>query len=146
VRGLTRLELVTEAVRAALEELVRTAPEALEGLVDDDWGRRYGRPVRLGKNPTRPRTRMNEAGADARRLPGHLAGRDPRLLRGAQAEALRQVLVQNCHWDPAGRLRWRDDDDAGLPPSALRIVSPYDTAARYSRRARSPAGAATWPR
>ena len=50
-------------------------------------------------------------------------------------EALRQILVQNCHWDPAGRLRWRDDDGgAGLPPSAARIVSPYDPAARYSRR------------
>lgn len=135
VRGLTRLELVTEAVRAALEELARTAPGALEGLADDDWGRRYGRQVRLGKNPTRPKTRMNEAGADARRLLEHLAGRDPRLLRGAQAEALRQVLVQNYHWDPTGRLRWRDDDgDAGLPPSALRIVSPYDTAARFTRQ------------
>jgi hypothetical protein len=33
------------------------------------------------------------------------------------------------------RLRWRDDDgDARLPPSAARIVSPYDLAARYSRR------------
>ena len=62
VRDLTRLELVTEAVRAALEELARTAGHALEGLVDDEWGRRYGRPVRLGKNPTRPKTRINEAG------------------------------------------------------------------------------------
>jgi Transposase DDE domain len=33
------------------------------------------------------------------------------------------------------RLRWRDDEgDAGLPPSAARIVSPYDPAARCSRR------------
>ena len=62
VRDLTRLELVTEAVRAALEEVARTAGHALEGLVDDEWGRRYGRPVRLGKNPARPKTRMNEAG------------------------------------------------------------------------------------
>jgi transposase len=135
VRDLTRLELVTEAVRAALEELARTAGHALAGLVDDDWGRRYGRPVRLGKNPTRPRTRMNEAGADARRLLEHLAARCPDLLRGTRMEALRQILVQNYHWDPAGRLRWRDDEgDAGLPPSAARIVSPYDPAARYSRR------------
>ena len=44
-------------------------------------------------------------------------------------------MVQNYHWDAAGRLRWRDDEgDAGLPPSAARIVSPYDPAARYSRR------------
>jgi transposase len=135
VRDLTRLELVTEAVRAALEELARTAGHALEGLVDDEWGRRYGRPVRLGKNPTRPKTRMNDTGADARLLLEHLAASFPGLLRGPQVEALRQILVQNYHWDPAGRLRWRDDDDAaGLPPSAARIVSPYDPAARYARR------------
>ncbi|MFC0437381.1 transposase [Kutzneria buriramensis] len=54
VRDLTRLELITEAVRAALEELARTAPNLLSGLVDGEWGRRYGRPTRLGKNPTRP--------------------------------------------------------------------------------------------
>jgi len=106
VRDLTRLELITEAVRAALEELARTAGHALAGLVDDDWGRRYGRPARLGKNPTRPKTRMNEAGADARRLIEHLAARCPDLLRGPRVEALRQILVQNYHWDPAGRLRW----------------------------------------
>ncbi|HEY2263286.1 MAG TPA: transposase [Streptosporangiaceae bacterium] len=134
VRDLTRLELVTGAVRAALEELARTAGHALEGLADDDWGRRYGRPARLGKNPTRPKTRMNEAGTDAGRLTGHLAARCPDLLLGPRVEAPRQVLLQNYHWDAAGRLRWRDDDDAGLPPSAARIVSPCDLAARYARR------------
>jgi Transposase domain (DUF772) len=51
VRDLTGLELVTEAVRAALEELARTADHALKGLADDGWGRRYGRPVRLGNKP-----------------------------------------------------------------------------------------------
>ena len=132
VRDLTRLELVTEAMRAALEEV---AGDALEGLVDDEWGRRYGRPVRLGKNPTRPKTRMNDTGADARLLLEHLAASFPGLLRGPQVEALRQVLVQNYYWDAAGRLRWRDDEGgSGLPPSAARIVSPYDPAARYARR------------
>jgi len=135
VRDLTRLELVTEAVRAALEELARTAGHALEGLVDDNWGRRYGRPVRLGKNPTRPKTRINEAGADACRLIGHLAASHPDLMHGPQVEALRQVMVQNYYQDASGRLRWRDDDsDSGLPPSATRIVSPCDLAARYARR------------
>ncbi|CAM5385261.1 hypothetical protein SHIRM173S_09729 [Streptomyces hirsutus] len=55
VRDLTRLELITEAVRAALEEVAGTAGHLLDGLVDEEWGRRYGRPVRLGKNPTRPK-------------------------------------------------------------------------------------------
>ncbi|MFD4947649.1 transposase [Streptomyces sp. NPDC058409] len=68
VRDLTRLELVTEAVRAALEEVACTAGYLLGGLVDEDWGRRYGRPVRLGKNPTRPKTRILAAGDDACRL------------------------------------------------------------------------------
>src|SRR5262249_25569687 len=108
---------------------------ALEGLVDDDWGRRYGRPVRLGKNPTRPKTRMNEAGADARRLIEHLAARHPDLLSGPQVEALRQVLLQNYHWDSAGRLRWRDAGGAAArPPPPPVSVSPYALPAPYSRR------------
>ncbi|MEE1757953.1 transposase [Streptomyces sp. SP18BB07] len=53
VRDLTRMELVTEAVRAALEEVAGISPHLLDDLVDEDWGRRYGRPVRLGKNPTK---------------------------------------------------------------------------------------------
>ena len=31
---------------------------------DEDLGRRYGRPVRLGKNPTRPKTRILTTGTD----------------------------------------------------------------------------------
>ncbi|MFB7476846.1 transposase [Kitasatospora sp. NPDC056184] len=135
VRDLTRLELVTEAVRAALEELARTAGHALDDLVGEDWGRRYGRPVRLGKTPTRPRTRINNTGQDARHLREHLSRNHPSLLGMPQVQVLRQILVQNYYWDRAGRLRWRDDDDhSGLPSSAHRIVSPYDPTARYARR------------
>jgi transposase len=72
VRDLTRLEMVTEAVRAALEEVAGTAPHLLDELVDEDWGRRYGRPVRLGKNPTKPKTRILATGNDAVRLLEHL--------------------------------------------------------------------------
>jgi transposase len=72
VRDLTRLELITEAVRAALEEVAGTSPHLLDELVDEDWGRRYGRPVRLGKNPTKPKTRILATGNDAVRLLEHL--------------------------------------------------------------------------
>ncbi|MET9386364.1 transposase [Streptomyces sp. NPDC002928] len=87
VRDLTRLELVTEAVRAVLEELARTADHLLTGLVDEDWGRRYGRPVRLGKNPTRPKTGILAAGDDACRLLEHLHRQGPGYRPGPQAEA-----------------------------------------------------------
>ncbi|MER5915757.1 IS1182 family transposase [Streptomyces sp. NPDC001982] len=134
VRELTRLELVTEAVRGALEEVARTAPHLLEDLVDEEWGKRYGRPVRLGKNPTRPKTRINQAGQDGRRLLEHLQSLRPGRTHGPRTEALRQILVQNYSTDAAGRLRWRTPEDGGLPPSANAVVSPYDTQARYARR------------
>jgi hypothetical protein len=52
----------------------RDAAEAVRCRIDFEYCR-YARPVRLGKNPTRPKTRMNQAGADARRLLEHLAAR-----------------------------------------------------------------------
>ncbi len=133
VRDLTRLELVTESVRAALEEVARTAAHLLAGLVDEEWGRRYGRPVRLGKNPTRPKTRILATGDDAYRFLELLHRNGAAYRPGPQAQALRQILVQNYYRDHAGRLAWRTADDGGLPPSASAIVSPYDTTARYVR-------------
>ncbi|QCX82656.1 hypothetical protein C9F11_45480 (plasmid) [Streptomyces sp. YIM 121038] len=53
-RELTRLELVLEAVRAALEEIARTAPEVLDRLVTAEWGERYGRQVRMCSQPSHP--------------------------------------------------------------------------------------------
>src|SRR5579859_221281 len=64
VRDLTRLELVTEAVRAALEELAREDPGMPGELIGRDWATRYGRPVRLGGQPPRPAARLRQAGED----------------------------------------------------------------------------------
>ncbi len=136
VRDLTRLELITEAVRAALEEVAGTAPHLLDELVDEDWARRYGRPVRLGKNPTKPQTRIFATGNDAVRLLEHLYQHGSDRTSGPRAQALRQIMVQNYHRDTAGRLRWRTaetEGGPGLPPSSRAIVSPYDTSARYAR-------------
>ncbi|WP_258308799.1 IS1182 family transposase [Streptomyces sp. NWU339] len=133
VRDLTRLELITETVRAALEEAAGTAGHLLDGLVDEEWGRRYGRPVRLGKNPTRPKTRILATGDDAFRLLEHLRRHGAGRAFGPRAQALRQIMVQNYYRDAAGRLRWRTDDDGELPPSSRALVSPYDTSARYAR-------------
>ncbi|MFG2730367.1 hypothetical protein [Streptomyces canus] len=136
VRDLTRLELITEAVRAALEEVAGTAGHLLDDLVDEDWGRRYGRPVRLGKNPTRPKTRILATGNDAVRLLDHPYRHGADRTSGPRVQALRQIMVQNYHHDAAGHLRWRTaetEDGPGLPPSSRTVVSPYDTSARYAR-------------
>ncbi|MFE3021510.1 hypothetical protein ACFXJL_29850, partial [Streptomyces sp. NPDC059256] len=54
VRDLTRLEMVTEAVRAALEEVAGTSPHLLDELVDEGWGLRYGRPSAWARIPPGP--------------------------------------------------------------------------------------------
>jgi transposase len=136
IRDLARLEMVTEAVRAALEEVADAAPHLLDELVDEGWERRYGRPVRLGKNPTRPKTRILTTGNDAVRLLEHLYRHGVDRASGPRVQALRHIMVQNYHHDDAGHLCWRTtetEDGPGLPPSAQAIVSPYDTSARYAR-------------
>ncbi|GAA3985732.1 hypothetical protein [Streptomyces plumbiresistens] len=136
VRDLTRLELVTEAVRAALEEVAGTSPHLLDELVDEDWGLRYGRPVRLGKNSTKPKTRILATGNDAVRLLEHVYRHGADHTSRPRIQALRQIMVQNYHRDTAGHLRWRTaetEGGPGLPPSSRTIVSPYDTSARYAR-------------
>ncbi|MFJ8856119.1 transposase [Streptomyces sp. NPDC102437] len=136
VRDLTRLEPITEAVRAVLEEVAGTAPHLLDELVDEQWGRRYGRPVRLGKNPTKPKTRILATGNDAVRLLEHLYQHGADRAFSPRIQALRQIMVQNYHRDAAGHLRWRSaeaEGGPGLPPSSRAIVSPYDISARYAR-------------
>ncbi|MFI1701509.1 hypothetical protein [Streptomyces bobili] len=136
VCDLTRLELVTEAVRAALEEVTSTSPHLLDELVDEDWGLRYGRPVRLGKNPTKPKTRILATGNDAVRLLEHLHWHGADRTFGPHVRALRQIMVQNYHRDAQGHLRWRTSETEGgpgLPPSSRAIVSHYDISARYAR-------------
>ncbi|MFF7139464.1 IS1182 family transposase [Streptomyces sp. NPDC008196] len=134
VRDLTRLEMVTEAMRAALEEIARQAPQELVGLVTDEWGERYGRASRLGRTPTRPKTRIKNTGDDVYLLLRYVRTYLRALWQGPQVQALRQIFLQNYWVDDRVRVQWREPDEAGLPPSSTAIVSPYDLTARYSRR------------
>ncbi|WP_242645054.1 hypothetical protein [Streptomyces laculatispora] len=114
VRDLTHLDLIAEAVRAALEEVADTSPHLLDELVDKEWGRRYGRPIRLGR-PPKPKTRILATGNDAVRLLEHLYQHGADRASGPRTQALRQILVQNYYRDAAGRLRWRSAGTEGGP-------------------------------
>ncbi|MEW2452162.1 transposase [Streptomyces parvulus] len=121
VRDLTRLKLVTETVHAALEEVADTSPHLLAELVDEEWGHRYGRPVRLGKYPTKPKTRTLATGNDAVQLLEHLHRHGADSAAGPRIQALRQILVHNYHRDAAGRLHWctaEKEGGPGLPSSS----------------------------
>ncbi|WP_371569628.1 hypothetical protein [Streptomyces canus] len=132
-RELTRLELVSEAVRAVLEYMARDTPELLDELVTAEWAERYGRQVCLCSQPSHPVARLEQVGADGRELLGRLFARFSGGAVPAQAEVLRRVLVQHFLRDGRGRFRPRTERD-GQPPSRVRITSPYETEARWTRR------------
>ena len=76
-RELTRLELVTEAVRALLEHLASAAPQILDEWVTAEWSERYGRQVRMCSQPSH---RRGPAHPGRLRRPG-AAGPGPRPVR-----------------------------------------------------------------
>lgn len=134
VRTLSRLELVGESLRAALEQLAQADPDWLLPLVEPEWDKRYGRKIEIGKVPGGKAgvTALAEAfGRDGHKvLAAAWAADAPARLRAlAQVEILRQVWVHHYFWDTLGRLRWRDGH--ALPPASLRFDSPYDTDAHY---------------
>jgi hypothetical protein len=150
VRTLSRLELVGESLRAAVEQLAQTAPKWLLPLVEPEWDKRYGRKVEIGKVPSGKAgvTAMAEAfGRDGPKVLQAAWAPDapPRPRTLAQVEILRQVWVHHYVWDARGRLRRRDGH--ALPPASLRFDSPYDTDAPWSKTANSPpASTTTWRR
>ncbi|GGN47179.1 hypothetical protein GCM10011578_100600 [Streptomyces fuscichromogenes] len=134
VRTLSRLELVGETLRAALEELAEAAPAWLTPLIEPEWAKRYGRRVEIGKlagGTAAVTARAEEFGRDGQKILTAAWAADtpphPRLL--PQVEILRQVWVHHYYWDTDGCLRWRDGH--ALPPASLRFDSPYDTDAHY---------------
>ena len=141
VRDLNRLEMAGETVRAAVEALAAAAPDWLAGVIEvGEWARRYGSRVDswgLSPSGTKRAELMLAYGTDARTLLGavyHPAA--PAWLSELPAiEVLRVMLVQNyvVAIDAQGRevIRARQADTDGLPPSRLRLSSPYDTDARW---------------
>ncbi|MFG2197147.1 hypothetical protein [Streptomyces sp. NPDC048639] len=65
---LRRLELVTEAVRAVLEEVAASLRICWTAWLTRTGVAGYGRPVHLGKNPARPKTGILAAGGYACQL------------------------------------------------------------------------------
>lgn len=59
-------------------------------------------------------------------------GAPARLSELAAVRTLREVWVQQYFTDTEGRVRWRDPKDC--PPGAKRLVSPYDTEVRFSKK------------
>ncbi len=135
VRGLSSLESVGESLRAALGELAEVAPDWLLSIISPDWFDRYVHRFELQRFP-----KGEQAKEDLRRQVGEDGWH---LLQAATNEQAPQrvrecstlVLLQqvwNQHFERVdGLIRWRDGPSV---ESAQRVISPYETEARTSRK------------
>jgi transposase len=142
IRGMNRLELAGETVRAALEALAAAVPDWLADVIDASWQQVYGQRIdnlRLPASET-ARTRLAEQyGRDGYHLLEAVSSPGaPGWLRELPAvQALRVIWVQQYYRviDEHGeKVIRREAKEHGLPPGRLKLVSPYDLGARYSEK------------
>lgn len=141
VRALNRIETVAETLRATLKALAAAAPDWLRTQVDAEWFERYSTRIEESRLPKGQAVREQYAaqmGADGLRLlqAVYAATPQPWLREVPAVEILRRVWVQQFV-TMEGQVRLRAAAD--LPPSGLRINSPYDAEERSANK-----GTTTW--
>jgi transposase len=136
MRAMTRLEVVTETIRHALNVLATTIPDWLRAHTTPDWVDRYGlraSEFRLPRSQAKRQAWAEQIGADGKTLLSAVStDTAPSDLRSLPAvEILRQVWIQNFMVADA-KLIWRENDNTA--PTSRYIGSPYDTDARYAMK------------
>ena len=144
LRGLNRLELAGESLRAALEALAAAAPAWLATVIDPSWAGVYGSRIDAGRLPTSQTKRDALAlayGRDGYRLleavyAGPAGGAPVWLAELPAVVALRRIWVQQYYRvrDTHGEKVIRREAEHGLPPGQHLLVSPYDLDARHSEK------------
>jgi len=136
VRALNRLERVIETLRAALNVLATAAPDWVRAHIPAEWVDRYGKRAEDYDLPSGEKQRQvlaEQVGRDGDALLVALWSREaPAWMRALPAaETLRQVWIHSF-LPVAEGVHWRAKDN--VPPSGLRICSPYDAEARYAHK------------
>lgn len=136
LRMLSRLECVSETLRAALNAVAAAAPDWLRERAPTDWFARYSRRIeeyRLPKGKEARHAYGETVGADGIALLTALfAPTAPSSLRVLPAvDILRRTWL--CQYVVmAGTIRLRDPKQ--MLPAALRMDTPYEPEARYSEK------------
>ena len=136
VRLLNRLELVSETLRAALEEVATVAPQWVQSWLPQPWVERYGRRIEEGRLPKGETARQQYAaqvGTDGARLLARVQEADaPAEVRELASVKELGIVWQQQYEQQEQTVRLRNKDD--LPPNAERHDSPYDPEVRYSTK------------
>ena len=147
IRVLSRLELVAETLRAALNAVATVAPAWLQALTPLEWYERYGKrieDVRLPKEKAEREAFAQMVGEDGCHLLDAIeAAEAPKEARDLPVIATLRRTWQR-HYDCTGdartdvvggsprRVRFKTNRE--LPPAAEGIESPYDADARYRHK------------
>ena len=135
IRVMNRLELVTETMRAALNELAATAPQWLAQAALPEWFTRYAARAEQSRMPRTEPAReayARQVGEDGFYLLKLLADQQPALLKLEQVETLEKVWQRHYTRREDGEVNWIAN--AELTRAATAIESPYDTEARFSTK------------
>lgn len=135
VRAMSRLELVTETLRAALNQLAEEAPAWISQAAVPEWFTRYSVRIEETRLPRTEKAREELAktvGEDGSHLLRLIAEERPELLPLPIIATLREVWQRHYTREEAGEVHWRRNSE--LPRAASAIESPYDTEARHSRK------------
>ena len=136
IRTLNRLELAGETLRHALNQLAIEGRGWLVSWVPAEWFDRYSSRIEEAKLPSQESERqqlVETIGQDGYQLLNAvLAPETPDFLKALPAvRILWQVWVQQYE-QVDGQVRWRAAGN--VPPGERMLNSPYDPAARFSRK------------
>lgn len=135
VRALNRIEIVGEAMRAALNALAVAAPEWLRERAPKGWFSRYGRPVYddLPKGIAARKEYAESVGKDGMLLLSWIGAEDSSDWLGKipAVKLLEKIWADQYRLD-GGKLLWREAKE--LPKAGERLDSPYDPDARYGNK------------
>jgi transposase len=147
IRVLSRLELVAETLRAALNELATVAPDWLQRLAPLEWYERYGRRIedtRLPRDQAAREAYARTVGEDGFRVLDALESPEA----PEDVRALPSITTLRRTWQrhyermespgsttenhPIPRVHFKANRE--LPRAAEALESPYDTDARYRHK------------
>ena len=137
VRELNRLELVTETMRAALNELAGADPAFVRAVAESSWVKRYGKRAEHMRLPSSKKGRSEHAervGADGFEVLDRLDARSgAERLRGLEAVQILRRVWEEQYERPEQGEQPRLQERRGRSRSG-RTESPYDSEATYRRR------------